>query len=395
MNDLVPLRVRVPQIMAFVHQNEVTVPVFHVVQKPGDPRCLVFPQKPHRQDARIQLIDFVVPLPHLHQRCRADDQRARVVGPLEVFHDGRADVTLAKPHHIGDERATEIPDHLNRLPYGHLLKTRQLAENIVIPEQLRLVLGLQPVPDQGVERLHVDVVGTNLRRGPGRLKLRHQGFVERLRLLPQIVEPMHQFAVVLVALNDDVQLGVVRQTRQRQIGRSDNGDSLLVPFDLLAQQVENLAVVADVSLGVEAALHEHAHLQTLLLDHAHQPGHQLLSLIRLIHPFNGVAEIPRRLIGHPRRLCPFRIGLPLKFLGRQVKPPVPLGQQLDRLFVGRVADQEPQLLHVQEPLRHACEPREEQIADRKAGTLGCAQNIVQVVDQLLVLIVNDVMRRHG
>ncbi|OQC26888.1 MAG: hypothetical protein BWX70_02293 [Verrucomicrobia bacterium ADurb.Bin070] len=201
--------------------------------------------------------------------------------------------------------------------------------------------------------------------------------------------------MVLVALHYDVQLRVVRQPRQRQVGRADHGDPFFVTRNLLPDQIEHPAVITDVRFGVEPAFREHAHLQPLLLDHAHQPGHQLLRLIRLIHPFNGVAEIPRRLIGHLRRLCPFRIGLPLKLLCRQVKPPVPLGQQLDRLFVGRIADQEPQLLHVQEPLCHACEPREKQIADRKAGTLGCAQNIVQVVDQLLGLIVNDVMRRHG
>ena len=201
--------------------------------------------------------------------------------------------------------------------------------------------------------------------------------------------------MVLVALNDHVQLGVVGQAGQRQVGRTDNGDALLVPVDLLADQIEHLAVVADVRLRVESALRVDAHLQPLLLDHPDQPGNQLLRLVRLVHQLDRVPEIPGRLFGHLPGFGALRVDLPLDFLRRQVQPPVALGQHFDGFAVGRVADQQPEFLQVQKPLRDARQAGQEKIADRKPGPFARAEHLVEMVNQLLGSIVYDVMGGHG
>ena len=105
-------------------------------------------------------------------------------------------------------------------------------------------------------------------------------------------------------------------------------------LDLFTDQIEDLAVVTDVCLRMESALRVDADLQTLLFDHADETGNQFLGLVRLVHPFDGIAEIAGRLVGDLARLRPLRIHLLFDLFRRKVEAAEAFGQRLDvSLFV--------------------------------------------------------------
>lgn len=167
LNNLIPLGIRVSKVMAFINEHKITILVTEIIQKFGYAVIVVFPEKTHREDVGVELVNLIVALPHLLEGSRTNDQRPRVVCSLEMLHDGRTDVTFAKPHHICHKPAAKISDHLHRLPDGNLLETRQLPEYVVVPKQFLLFLSLQAVSYEGKQRLHVDVVWFHLRCGPG------------------------------------------------------------------------------------------------------------------------------------------------------------------------------------------------------------------------------------
>ena len=68
-----------------------------------------------------------------------------------------------------------------------------------------------------------------------------------LGLVPEIVKPLAETLMVLVAVDDHVQLGVVAEAGEGEVGGSDHGDAVLVIA---------LSIVENVGLGVEAALGE-------------------------------------------------------------------------------------------------------------------------------------------
>src|SRR5947199_3791820 len=71
---------------------------------------------------------------------------------------------------------------------------------------------------------------------------------------------------------------------------------------------------------------------------------------------DGRPDVARRFIGHASRLRALWISFSFRPLRHQVQPPITLGQLLQRLAVGRVADEQPQLLHARQPLRDALQP---------------------------------------
>ena len=127
-----------------------------------------------------------------------------MVCAFKMLHNGCADVALAQPDHVRHKPSAEIPDHLDGLADGDLLEIRQFTEYVVVPKEFLLLLGLQPVFHKGKERLHIDVVRSDLRSSPGFLEFVHQRFIEFLRFLPKIIEPEDKFLMVLVPLNDHV-----------------------------------------------------------------------------------------------------------------------------------------------------------------------------------------------
>ena len=84
-----------------------------------------------------------------------------MVGSLEMFHDGRADVALPQANHVRHKGAAVVLDDLHRLAHRHLLKIGQSLRDFVVPQDVLVVLAFEPVAYQGVERLHVNVVGTD------------------------------------------------------------------------------------------------------------------------------------------------------------------------------------------------------------------------------------------
>ena len=222
--------------------------------------------------------------------------------------------------------------------------------------------------------------------GPGLLQFLHQQRLEVLGLGPQRLEPLGELGVVLVAVDDDVEFGVVRQPAERQVGGADDGDALLVP--------PVVPVVEDVGLGVQAALGVDLHLQPLLLDHPHQGPDQGLGVIRLVHPLDRVPEVGRGLLGTAASARSLEVSLPLLGRRHQFEALVALGDLLDRLPVRRVADQQAQAGDPVQVLRHRLQAGEEEIPHRELGRIRTAQDLVDVIHQLLVAVVDDVVGWH-
>ena len=107
-----------------------------------------------------------------------------MVGALEVLHDGCANVAFSEAHHVRNERPAEVSRDLHGLPDRDLLEVRELARDVVIPKNVPIILVFQPVLDQRIQRLHVDVVGSQRSDRPRLLHLAHQGFIKVLGLVP-------------------------------------------------------------------------------------------------------------------------------------------------------------------------------------------------------------------
>lgn len=93
LQNFVPLSVGVSEVVALIYEGKVSVTVLRVLQQ-DIPFAIVSLQIARRQHAGIQLVRIVVLFPHLNERCGANDERADVVGALEMLHDGCADVAL-------------------------------------------------------------------------------------------------------------------------------------------------------------------------------------------------------------------------------------------------------------------------------------------------------------
>ena len=95
LQNLVPLSIGMSEVVALIHQHKVAVAVLCVIQQDIPRAVASLIQVAHRKHTGIQLVSIVVEFPHLDQRCRANNEGAGVVSPLEVLHNGCADVALS------------------------------------------------------------------------------------------------------------------------------------------------------------------------------------------------------------------------------------------------------------------------------------------------------------
>ena len=75
----------------------------------------------------------------------------------------------------------------------------------------------------------------------------------------------------------------------------------------------------------------------------------------------------------------------------RIKPAVALGDLLDRLAVGGVADEQAQLAHVAQHVGHRLQPGEKEIADGKMRGLAARQHRADAVGKFDGLVVDDVV----
>ena len=195
--------------MAFIDQNKITVTVWYLADQKINIVLIALFQQSHGKNSGIEVIDFVITLPHIHQRSGTDDQGAGMGSALEVFDNRRADIALTQSDHVRHEAAAVIFYDLHRLTHRHLLEVGQPGGDFIIPEELRPFGLLQPILDQRKNGLHVDVIGTNRGYRPGLLELLHQVIFKVLGLAPQLVKPAAEFGMVIVALNHHIKLGVM------------------------------------------------------------------------------------------------------------------------------------------------------------------------------------------
>jgi len=72
---------------------------------------------------------------------------------------------------------------------------------------------------------------------------------------------------------------------------------------------------------------------------------------------------------------------------------VSLGQLLDGLAIGDVADEQAQLIQVGDVLGNSLEAGQEEVADGKVGADAISQKVVDLGSQLLGAVVYDVVGR--
>ena len=213
-----------------------------------------------------------------------------MICPLEVLDDGRTNVALPNPYYISYEAPSVVPYHLEGLFYSHKLKVCQFSRNLIVINKFGSFGFFQPVFDQCVEGLHVDVVRTDRCDSPRLLYLLHKSFVEILGLAPEVLEPLSELRVVIVTLDDDVKLGVMGDSREGKVRGPNNSDA---PFVATI-----VPVVEDVGFRMQAPLGIDLHLQALLFDKPCQRVKERLVGIGLVHDLDGLFDVLRRLLGH-------------------------------------------------------------------------------------------------
>ncbi len=75
----------------------------------------------------------------------------------------------------------------------------------------------------------------------------------------------------------------------------------------------------------------------------------------------------------------------------RIEPAVALGDLLDGLAIGRVADEQAQLAHVAQHVGHRLQPGEKEIADGKMRGLAARQHRTDAVGEFDALVVDDVV----
>ena len=145
---------------------------------------------------------------------------------------------------------------------------------------------------------------------------------------------------------------------------------------------------------MQAAFGENAHFQAALCDEAHQGADQLLGLIGLVQQGGGLADIGRGRFRRQSHVDAAGEGQRLHSLLNLFQTAVALGDLLDSLPTGGVADEQAQFSHVGQLLGHGFQAGEEKVADGKAGRLAAGQDAVDVVYQFIGAVVYDVVG-HG
>ncbi len=387
----VALAVGIAEVVAFIHQHEVPVPVATIVGHPIGAVCGILLQHPHGKHAGVELVNLVVVLPHLDQRRGTEDERAGQVTAHKVFDDGRADVGLAQAHHVGDEAAAVTLDHVRRLAHGLRLELGEDGGDVVAPQRCLGLGAGQLFVDHLVEHLEVDLVGRHLDQRPGAAKFLHQAGVEILRFIPQPLEPGGQFGVIGVARHHHVEFGVERDAGEGEVARPDDGDAALRTGNRLALCIEERSVIEDVGFGVQAAFGVDAHLEPFLFDQAHEDADEVFGLRGLIEQCGGLPDVCS---GHIARLLAVgEGGMRLGFdrVAHLVEAAVALGNLLDGLAAGGVADEQSQLSHVGELVCHGFQPGEKEVPHGKPGRLAAGQGFLDLVDQIDFAIIYDVV----
>ena len=200
-----------------------------------------------------------------------------------MLQERQPDVGLAEAYHVSHKHAPELFQDGPRPLVGGLLEVGQNGPAFV-QNLNRLCLDLQLAAKQVVQRLDVDVVGSDFRvRRPGLPYLAEQGLVEVLRLIPQLIEPRRQPRVVVVAMHYDVQLSGALDSRDTEVRGADNGHA---PVSAL-----RVALVEDVAFRMKTALGVDLDLQPALLNEPRQRDHELLGLVGLVLKLKGLAHV--------------------------------------------------------------------------------------------------------
>ena len=137
--------------------------------------------------------------------------------------------------------------------------------------------------------------------------------------------------------------------------------------NLLAQQIEGVAIGKDVRLCVHPAFGINPDLQSFLFDQPNQNLHRRLGLIRLVHEFYGRTDVFGSLRRHALGLCFLGEILLLSLVGHELQAAVSFGDLLQRLAICRVAYQQPQLLHGRQRLGNAFQAGKKEVANREAA----------------------------
>ena len=168
-----------------------------------------------------------------------------------------------------------------------------------------------------------------------------------------------------------------------------------MPFDRLAVPIEHLAVGEDVRLGVQPALGVDPDLEPLLLDELHKGLDDSLALVGLVHRFQGGGDVLGRFGDRLLRFRAFSETLAFELIRHEFQTPRALGQLLQRLAVGRVADKQAEFFHAGQLIGDAGQSRDEEVSDGKSGRFCRSQDAVDVVAKLLVAVVDNVVSWHG
>ena len=133
-----------------------------------------------------------------------------------------AEVDLSAPDVL------ELMEKYHGTPFAADWKAQVEAARIADEKKQLETMWGEVLGDEGVEGLHVDVVGCREGGGPRLLKFLHQVGFEILGLVPELVKPLAETLVVLITVHHDVQLAVMAESGEGQIRRADHGDAVLV-----------------------------------------------------------------------------------------------------------------------------------------------------------------------
>ena len=276
-----------------------------------------------------------------------------------------------------------------------VLKVGQHFEDFALPQKFSGFLAVETVAHQFVDRAQIEVVGRDLRQRPRRGQFAQQACVEGLRLVPPRGEPLLEHGVVLIAMDDDVEFGIVRDAAQREVARPDDGNALLHRRQRVMRGIVDRAVVKDIGLGVQPPLGVDAHFQPFFLDEAHQRTHQLLRRVALFHGRHALADGRGRGRDALVAFRAFGVGHGVEIALHRVEPAIALGDLLDGLTVGGVADEQAQLAHVAQHIGHCLQPRNKEVADGKVRGLAARQHRADAVGEFDALVVDDVVGHMG
>ena len=95
LQDSVALCTRIAEVVAFVDEDKIAVPIANIFREQLPRILFVATQEPRGEDLRAEAVGGVIGFPHRDERGRTEDERTRLCNLFKVLDNRRTDVTFA------------------------------------------------------------------------------------------------------------------------------------------------------------------------------------------------------------------------------------------------------------------------------------------------------------